>query len=338
MSLSVAAWRSPLSGHNPHPLHIDDQNDWIDTNCYTDLWIELLHGLGADPYPMLAFTVAIDFEGDQWTFFKPPFEDLDLLYGVEVIELAAYRSLFDHCATQVRLGRVPVLEVDAHYLRDVPGTYRERHRKTTIAVVGIDPAAKTATYLHNNGCYLAEPADAEGIFRTGRHAPGPETMPPYIEAVRLSRLHRRTSDDLMRLSTDLLGRHVARRAADNPVARFAATFSQEIDDLAAHGPDAFEGYAFSTLRQLGAASALQSRYLRWLTRAHHGAFEAAAEACERISQDAKRLILKSARAARAGRPHRGEALLASMAEAWEHSERCLRSVLDGEIRGGEERT
>ena len=49
---------------------------WVEKNCYVDVWIELLHALGLEPLAMLAFTVAVDFEGDQWTFFKPSHDDL----------------------------------------------------------------------------------------------------------------------------------------------------------------------------------------------------------------------------------------------------------------------
>jgi hypothetical protein len=46
-----------------------------------DVWIELLHAMDLEPHAMLAFTLAVDFEGDQWTFFKPTPGDLWALYG-----------------------------------------------------------------------------------------------------------------------------------------------------------------------------------------------------------------------------------------------------------------
>ncbi len=45
-----------------------------------------------DPRAALAFTVAQDCEGDQFTFFQIPAADLALLYGVEILELAIFRS------------------------------------------------------------------------------------------------------------------------------------------------------------------------------------------------------------------------------------------------------
>ena len=41
----------------------------------------MLHALGLDPHACLPFVLSIDWEDDQWTFFKPPHEDLVTLYG-----------------------------------------------------------------------------------------------------------------------------------------------------------------------------------------------------------------------------------------------------------------
>ena len=87
-----------------HPIH-GDGRIWAETNCYVDLWIELLHALGRDPVAALPFTLAIDFEGDQWTFFKFPLADLSDLYGLDVQELAIWRPLADHVEEQVTRGR-----------------------------------------------------------------------------------------------------------------------------------------------------------------------------------------------------------------------------------------
>ena len=36
------------------------ERDWAETNCYVDIWIELLHAMGKDPRSALAYTLAID--------------------------------------------------------------------------------------------------------------------------------------------------------------------------------------------------------------------------------------------------------------------------------------
>ena len=63
------------ASYQRHALHADDRL-WPEKNCYVDIWIEVLHALGLEPRAILPFTVAIDFEGDQWTFFKPPHDEL----------------------------------------------------------------------------------------------------------------------------------------------------------------------------------------------------------------------------------------------------------------------
>ncbi|HHV70630.1 MAG TPA: DUF1839 family protein, partial [Ochrobactrum intermedium] len=73
--------------YTPHALHAQTRI-WPETNCYVDLWIEVLATLGVAPEAMLGFTLTQDFEGDQFTFFKVPLEDLEALYGVRATELA----------------------------------------------------------------------------------------------------------------------------------------------------------------------------------------------------------------------------------------------------------
>ena len=124
----------------------------MEKNCYVDIWIELLHALGLDPMAMLAFTVAIDFEGDQWTFFKPPHEDLRHLYGIDVQELYVWRPLLDHALEHLAAGKFISTEADAFWLPDTAGTdYRRQHTKTTIMLGAVDADAKRLSYFHNAG-------------------------------------------------------------------------------------------------------------------------------------------------------------------------------------------
>ena len=41
-----------------HLLHTQERN-WAETNCYVDVWIELLHAWGYEPLAALPFTVAL---------------------------------------------------------------------------------------------------------------------------------------------------------------------------------------------------------------------------------------------------------------------------------------
>ena len=72
-----------------HAFHGPDRI-WPEGNCYSDLWIEILPAAGLPPEAIFGFTVTQDFEGDHFTFFKPPLEDIEALFGIVVQELAIY--------------------------------------------------------------------------------------------------------------------------------------------------------------------------------------------------------------------------------------------------------
>src|SRR4051794_14622893 len=90
------------TSYERHRIHRADR-DWAETNCYVDIWIELLHAWGFEPIAALPFTFGIDFEGDQWTFFKFPHADLYDLFGLDVQELAIWRPLVAQVEEQVAL-------------------------------------------------------------------------------------------------------------------------------------------------------------------------------------------------------------------------------------------
>src|SRR5262249_23510940 len=101
----IAAFRSiDPDAYVPHALHRDGRG-WMETNCYVDVWLELLHALGLDPVACLAFTTAIDFEGDQWTFYKPSLSELWDAYGLDTQELQPWRGPLESAVEQVGRGR-----------------------------------------------------------------------------------------------------------------------------------------------------------------------------------------------------------------------------------------
>lgn len=105
MTLKLVPGLDPAR-YQRHALH--GERAWPETNCYVDLWIETLHGLGLDPVAGLSFCVGIDLEGDQFTFFKYPIADLERLYGFEIIQLNVWQSLLEQVSNQLRLGRAPI--------------------------------------------------------------------------------------------------------------------------------------------------------------------------------------------------------------------------------------
>jgi len=291
-----------------HALH-GQERDWPQTNCYTDLWIEMLHAMGHEPRAGLAFTLAQDFEGDQFTFFKFPLEDLALLYGVETAELAIYDNLEAHCAAQLARGRPALVEVDGFFLPDTRGvSYQLEHTKTTIGVNALDPAARRLDYFHNEGYFALSDADYAAIFGT---ANGPEKLFPYVEFVKLGGP---VPADPRAAARALWAKHLARRPRANPIAAFGARFADQARAVGAREPAFFHKYAFNTLRQLGANFELCAAGLDWLDATAFG--DAATEA-RAISSGAKVLQFQLARATARKKYEALEPAVAPLAAAWD---------------------
>jgi len=279
--------------------------DWPITNCYVDAWMLVLRTSGLDPLAGLGVTVAQDYEGDQFTFFKYLHEDLEHLYGVVVGELTIWHSLEEQIAVQARLGRLVLIEVDGYYLPDTRATsYRSQHTKTTIAVDSIDIGAGRLSYFHNVGNYQLAGEDYAGVFRK---LPGQDALddvlPPYVEFVRRRRPPLRDSA-LTEAATQLLRRHLRRRPEQNPIRCYRADFAQQMDWLMAH-PDRFHDYAFGVFRQLGANFQLLAAHISWLmsrgtnhlVSSSENHLVSSSEAAAAISANAKTMQFKVARIA-----------------------------------------
>jgi hypothetical protein len=258
----ASVWNLDPAAYARHSLHADGC-EWVEKNCYIDVWIELLHAQHLDPMAVMPFTVAMDFEGDQWTFFKPPPGDLTELYGIEVHELNVWRPLLAHTMHHIGEGKLVVTEADAHFLPDTAGTdYRRSHSKTTIAIETIDTDAMVLGYFHNASYHTLGGPDFAKLF--GIDAPvDPARLPLFAEIVRLDRVRRASRSSLATRSAEMLTRHLQRRPETNPIGRFKARFGQDLAAFASDGL-AYHAYAFATLRQLGASFELTSLYLKWL--------------------------------------------------------------------------
>jgi len=279
----------------PHALH-GPTRAWGESNCYIDVWIEVLHALRCDPHACLGFVVGLDWEGDQFTFFKPPHEDLTSLYGLDIQELNVYRPLVDNAQEMLRGGKLVLAEADAFFLPDTAGTdYRTQHTKTTIGIQEIDVEARTLGYFHNSSYHTLAGADFVSLFRLDA-PPDPTFMPFFAEFVRTARVVRRDTPDLVRRSVEQLTKHFARRPDENPIARFSTKFREDVERLKGEGLGAYHIYAFATIRQLGSAFELAALYLRWLGANGEAGLEEAATSFMSISDTSKSLILKTARA------------------------------------------
>jgi hypothetical protein len=297
--------------YETHPVHADDRA-YPETNCYADIVIELLHARGDEPLAALGRTVRTDFEGDQWTFFKPDPYDLEMLFGLDIHEVQPYRSLPDQIAEQIAEGRTLIVELDSWYLPDTHATaYRTEHVKSSAIMEAIDPDAKRLHYFHNQGLYALEGADYDGALRIDVPS-GDDHLPPYAEIVRFDVGDRLAGDELRAASARLFAGHLRRRPASNPFGRFAAALETDLPRLLEQSHGAYHAYAFATVRMAGSAFELCASHVDWL---FGDDARAAREPLDAIVAGSKALSFKLARR----KPFDPHPLVAQLGEAWDEA-------------------
>ena len=319
---SVCPYLDPAS-YVPHALH-STERIWPETNCYVDLWIEVLAAQGLAPEAMLGFTLNQDFEGDQFTFFKVPLEDLEALYGIRVTELAIFDRPERHVFEQIRRGRLTLLELDSYYLPDTRGlTYRQEHGKTTVAVNRLDLEYRQLDYFHNGGFFTLSGDDLDGLFQLNGSADGLPFL-PYAEFAKFPAAYP-DARTIRETAWRLLRQHFGRRPKDNPIRAFAAVFPGQVTQLAERDFSFFHKYAFNTLRQFGANFELLASHLAWL---NHAAFAEPERQALRIAEVAKSTQFQLARAVSRKRFEPLLAALEPAAEAWDLLMSDLARTLD----------
>jgi hypothetical protein len=309
---SVFAGLDPAN-HRAHALH-DQERMWPETNCYVDLWIEVLNAFGTAPEAMLGFTLTQDFEGDQFTFFKVPLEDLETLYGIRCTELAIYDRVESHIAAQAERGRLCLVEMDSFYMPDTRGVaYRLEHGKTTVAINRMDMKGRTLDYFHNGGFFRLEGEDFDGLFHLGDE----QKELPFLPYTEFAKFPATAPDEahLRREARRLLNVHFSRRPAENPVSAFSTVFPQQVEAVAEKPFGFFHKYAFNTLRQIGANFELAASHLDWI--APDGELAEAAGEARRISEVAKSVQFQLARAVTRKKFEPLATALEPAAEAWD---------------------
>jgi hypothetical protein len=303
-----------LFGHDPltycaHAVHIG-QRTYNETNCYMDVVVELLHARGDEPRAAFGATVRMDFEGDQWMFFKPHPEDLERLFGIDVHEMQPYRPLPVQIAELIAAGRTLIVELDAWHLPDTAATsYRREHVKTSVAAEAIDVAGERLRYFHNAGLYELAGEDYRGALRVG-DALSDDVLAPYTEIVRFDAGPRRADAELRAAAHALLRRHLARRPATNPFHRFGERLAADMPALLDGDAEDFHAYAFATVRMAGAGFELCADHVDWLLGARG---LRASTALAAIVDGSKLLGFKLARR----RPFDPQPALDALAEAWD---------------------
>ncbi len=306
--------------YQPHPLHLPGERTYTETNCYSDIVFELIHARGDEPLAAVGFTIGIDFEGDQWTFFKPPPEDLVALFGIDIHEMQPYRPLPQQILEQISAGRTLIVELDSWYLPDTEATsYRREHVKTSVVAEGIDPEGERLRYFHNTSLHELEGEDYRGVFRLGRRF-SDDVLPPYTELVRFDRGERLEEDELRREARRLLRGHLASRPRSNPFGRFASRLASELPVLLEGDAKLYHDYAFATVRMFGSGFEVAASHVDWLL-----GREAAdsVDALTSIVSGSKILSLKLARR----KPFDPEPLLEELGAAWERAMTGLDATL-----------
>jgi len=311
--------------HQPHTLHGAGRS-YPETNCYTDVIIELLHARGYEPLAAFGHLVRMDFEGDQWTFFKPPPDDLERLFGVDIHEMAPWRPLPEQIAEQLARGRTMIVELDSWFLPDTASTsYRRAHVKTSVAADAIDPERERLRYFHNAGRHELSGEDYRGVFRIGEpvgEAPaGLAPLPPYAELVRFDAGQPLEGEALRAAARALLAGHLTRRPATNPFKRFGAQLAGALPALLEGGPDDYHAYAFATVRMAGAAFEILGDHARWLLGEAAGDV---AVATGEIVDGSKALSFRLARR----RSFDPDPSIAALAGAWERAMAGLTAAVE----------
>nr|WP_307160280.1 DUF1839 family protein [Rhizobium paknamense] len=300
------------ASYQPHALHSADRM-WPETNCYADLWIEVLSALKTAPEAMLGFTLIQDFEGDQFTFFKVPLEDLESLYGIRVTELAIFDSVEAHVTEQIARGRLCLVEMDSFYMPDTRGVgYRQEHGKTTVGINRLDLENRSMDYFHNGGFFSLQGEDFDGLFQHN----APEGWPPFLPYTEFAKLPEKLPSDahLRKEAERLFTAHLGRRPKANPIAAFAVIFPRQVEAVAERPFGFFHKYAFNTLRQVGANFELLAAHLDWLDEAR---FEAQKAHALKISEVAKSVQFQLARAVTRKKFEPLATALDPAAEAWD---------------------
>jgi hypothetical protein len=302
-----------LFGHDPatyrpHAIHTGERN-YLETNCFTDIISELLHARGDEPVASFGSFVRMDFESDQWTFFKPRPEDLELLYGLDIHEIQPYRSIPHQVAEQLALGRTMTIELDGWYLPDTAATsYRTGHVKTGVIAEAIDLERERFRYYHNASLYELVDDDFRGAFRTDQGW-SPDVLPPYTELIRFDAGPTIRDPELHEVADGLLRGHLDRVPPGNPFDRFAARLAADLPSLLDGDEARYHAFTFATFRMAGAGFELLASHAEWLL-GERGA--PATEAMARIVEGCKVLGFKLARR----RPFDPTDAMAALSQAW----------------------
>ena len=233
-----------------------------ETNCYVDVWVELLPRTRPSGPGGARLHRAQDFEGDQFTFFKFPLggpagpvrprrpgtrdlRPLESPYARAAASAAGWcwsRSTAIGCPT--RRAGLPKRAcedddaVDRHRSAQPAPRLLPQHRLSRVAGRGLRRA-----------CFRR-------LAATG-------VLFPYAEFVKRDGARARPAAGLAAASVELLREHLGRRARGEPDRAWRRRLPQHLEPLAERATSSyFHLYAFNLPRQLGANFEMLGSYLR----------------------------------------------------------------------------
>ena len=174
----------PRPGDVPAARLHAGERAYPETNCYADVSSSCCTPAATSRSRPWARTVRLDFEGDQWTFFKPRPEDLERSSASTSTRCSRTGRCRTQIAEQLGDGRTMTVELDAWFLPDTAATsYRTEHVKTTVIAEAIDLAGERLRYFHNAGALRARRRRLPRRLPARRRR-SDDVLPPYTELVR----------------------------------------------------------------------------------------------------------------------------------------------------------
>ena len=255
-----------LFGHDPatyrpHAIHTGERT-YLETNCFTDIISELLHARGDEPVASFGSFVRMDFENDQWTFFKPRPG-----HGAAVRRRhprdPAVPRIPHQVAEQLALGRTMTIELDGWYLPDTAATsYGTGHVKTGVIAEAIDLAGNGSATTTTRPSTSSRATTSGRLPNRGGVVAGRPAAVHRADPVRRRPGHPRP--ELHEVARGLLRGHLDRVPPGNPFDRFADRLSADLPSLLAGDAALYHAFTFATFRMAGAGFELLASHAEWL--------------------------------------------------------------------------
>ena len=243
------------------------ERTYTETNCYTR------HPDRADPRARRRAAGRRRLHRARWTsratsgrFFKPPPEDLEALFGIDIHEMQPYRPLPRQIAEQIEAGRTLIVELDSWYLPDTAATsYRTRARQDLGGRRGDRPAPPSASATSTTRACTSSRARTTGArSASAGRSPTTSSRPTRSSSASTAARACRASELRAAAASACCATISQRRPATNPFERFGAQLDARPAGAARRRCAQYHDYAFATVRMFGSAFEITASHVDWL--------------------------------------------------------------------------